>query len=65
MIGRALVVLFALAVTALGAAPAPAEVVAPGARAPEIGGGAWLNTGPLTTGGLRGRVVLVDFWTFG
>jgi thiol-disulfide isomerase/thioredoxin len=25
---------------------------------------AWLNSGPLTAGGLRGRVVLVDFWTF-
>jgi thiol-disulfide isomerase/thioredoxin len=24
----------------------------------------WLNSGPLTITGLRGRVVLVDFWTF-
>jgi thiol-disulfide isomerase/thioredoxin len=24
----------------------------------------WLNSGPLTPGGLRGRVVLVDFWTY-
>ncbi|MBX3627392.1 MAG: thioredoxin family protein [Rhizobacter sp.] len=25
----------------------------------------WLNSEPLTLGGLRGRVVMVDFWTFG
>jgi thiol-disulfide isomerase/thioredoxin len=24
----------------------------------------WLNSDPLTAGGLRGRVVLVDFWTY-
>ena len=24
----------------------------------------WLNSGPLTTAGLRGKVVLVDFWTY-
>src|SRR5690348_2609679 len=24
----------------------------------------WLNSGPLTPEGLRGRVVLVDFWTY-
>ncbi|HXV56430.1 MAG TPA: cytochrome c biogenesis protein DipZ [Gaiellaceae bacterium] len=24
----------------------------------------WLNSGPLTMAGLRGRVVLVDFWTY-
>ena len=28
------------------------------------GATAWLNSGPLTPGGLRGRVVLVDFWTY-
>jgi hypothetical protein len=25
----------------------------------------WINSEPLTTPGLRGRVVLVEFWTFG
>ena len=38
------------------------------ARAPEIQGiNAWINTQdeePLTLAGLRGRVVLVDFWTY-
>jgi thiol-disulfide isomerase/thioredoxin len=36
-------------------------------RAPELSGGrGWLNTpGPLTLAGLRGKVVLLDFWTYG
>ena len=35
-------------------------------RAPELVGRRWLNTGdrPLTIAGLRGKVVLLDFWTF-
>jgi thiol-disulfide isomerase/thioredoxin len=32
---------------------------------PSLGGATgWLNTPPLTAAGLRGRVVLFDFWTF-
>jgi DNA-binding beta-propeller fold protein YncE len=36
-------------------------------RAPElVGGRGWLNTDkPLTLAGLRGKVVLLDFWTYG
>ncbi|MEO5703442.1 MAG: cytochrome c biogenesis protein/redoxin [Candidatus Limnocylindrales bacterium] len=35
-------------------------------QAPEFEGiTAWINTEPLTISGLRGRVVLVHFWTFG
>jgi DNA-binding beta-propeller fold protein YncE len=36
-------------------------------RAPELTGGrGWLNTErPLTIAGLRGKVVLLDFWTYG
>ena len=41
----------------------------PGARvgqpAPEITGGPWLNSEPLSLAGLRGRVVFVEFWTYG
>jgi hypothetical protein len=36
-----------------------------GAPAPEVAGARWINSAPLTTSGLRGRVVLVEFWTFG
>ncbi len=35
-----------------------------GALAPFSRATAWLNSPPLTPDGLRGRVVLVDFWTF-
>jgi thiol-disulfide isomerase/thioredoxin len=32
--------------------------------APEISSGLWINSEPLTLKSLRGRVVLIDFWTF-
>ena len=31
---------------------------------PFTGATAWLNSEPLTPDGLRGRVVLIDFWTY-
>jgi len=33
--------------------------------APELAGGEWINSEPLTLSKLRGRVVLIEFWTFG
>ena len=33
--------------------------------APELTPGDWINSEPLTLKGLRGGVVLIDFWTFG
>ncbi len=36
-----------------------------GQPAPEIAGGPWINSEPLSLGSLRGRVVLVEFWTYG
>ncbi len=36
-----------------------------GGRMPSLDGATgWLNSPPLTTDGLRGRVVVVDFWTY-
>jgi hypothetical protein len=50
-----------LALAAAGAQAQPA----PGLRAPDIAAGQWINSAPLSIEGLRGRVVLVEFWTFG
>lgn len=36
-----------------------------GQPAPEIAGGPWINSEPLTMEKLRGRVVAVEFWTYG
>jgi len=38
---------------------------APGRPAPELAAGKWINSTPLSIEGLRGRVVAVEFWTFG
>ena len=40
--------------------PLPVE----GALPPLTGAVKWLNSPPLTAEGLRGKVVLVDFWTY-
>ncbi len=48
-------------VAAAGNTPIPAA----GQPAPEIAGGPWVNSPALTMGSLRGRVVLVEFWTSG
>ena len=36
-----------------------------GQPAPEITGGPWINSAPLSMATLRGRVVYVEFWTYG
>jgi hypothetical protein len=64
MMSRALFLAGLLAV-GLSNAPAAAQALRIGAPAPEVAGDRWINSGPLTTQGLRGRVVLVEFWTFG
>ena len=59
-----------LAVAVMGligglAAPAAGQALRSGSPAPEIANGRWINSEPLTIGALRGRVVLLDFWTHG
>jgi hypothetical protein len=54
-------------IVALGLAVTGGPVVAlmTGQPAPEITGSPWINSPPLTLAALRGRVVLIDFWTYG
>jgi thiol-disulfide isomerase/thioredoxin len=68
------VVASCLAATALpavsGEAPsdltAPSQVAAVQNTAPDfVGINKWFNSAPLTMAELRGKVVLVDFWTYG
>ncbi len=42
----------------------PAHALANSDPAPEISGDIWINSAPLRWADLRGRVVLVEFWTF-
>jgi hypothetical protein len=61
--GALLVVL--LAVAAWGLGTAGAQALRLGQVAPDIAGAPWINSAPLTMPGLRGKVVLVEFWTHG
>ena len=54
-----------IAAILVGGAGEATALVTNGSPAPEIAAGAWINSQPLTMQGLRGRVVLIDFWTFG
>src|SRR5262249_26090289 len=47
------------------AAPGQADVLPIEGTVPALSGAvAWLNSPPLTVDGLKGKVVLVDFWTY-
>ncbi len=46
------------------AAGALQELAVEGTMPPLTGATEWLNSPPLTTEGLKGKVVLVDFWTY-
>jgi hypothetical protein len=68
-VGRALALVALVVAVAAGALGAPGTEAHRGARvgqaAPEITGSPWLNSEPLSLAGLRGRVVFVEFWTYG
>jgi hypothetical protein len=66
MWSRSRVVVAALVlVAALGPVAAGGQALRMGQAAPEIAGERWINSAPLTMQGLRGRVVAVEFWTYG
>jgi len=57
-------VLFAIT-AAWGFQPSSAQGFSAGKPAPDISGGPWINSKALSLGDLKGRVVLVEFWTYG
>ena len=63
---RVLVLSIALFIGLTGwAVPAGGQALRRGQPAPDVAGSPWINSPPLTTSGLKGRVVLVEFWTYG
>ena len=61
-LGLALVAFWFLAWTVRPVLGQPLKL---GQQAPEIAGGPWINSPPLAISALGGRVVLVEFWTYG
>jgi hypothetical protein len=60
--------LTALLVTGLfgmAVAPVHGQALRPGQLAAGLTGGPWINSPALSMEGLRGRVVLLEFWTYG
>ena len=55
-----------LLLLAIGAAwPRAGAALTNGTAAPDIAGDTWINSKPITIASLKGRVVLVEFWTYG
>ena len=57
--------LFAIAAATWLAWPMYGSAANAGKVAPEITGADWLNSRPLNAADLKGRVLLVEFWTYG
>jgi hypothetical protein len=55
----------AIALAASASQTAVANVLPTGPVAPEIKSDTWINTKPITWKSLRGKVVMVEFWTYG
>jgi len=55
----------ALALSIWAVWPKAGAALTSGAAAPDVAGENWLNSKPLTMTGLKGRVVLGEFWTYG
>ena len=45
--------------------PKAGAAISSGKAAPDVAGENWINSKPLTISELKGRVVLVEFWTYG
>jgi thiol-disulfide isomerase/thioredoxin len=60
--GLCMLAVVGLTLSIIPARSAPAPAVAP--ELPSLPNAAWLNSPPLTLKALRGRPVLVEFWTF-
>lgn len=54
-----------LLILALGAASLKVEARLIGQPAPEINNEVWINSPPIRLANLRGKVVLLEFWTYG
>lgn len=66
---RRSLLLWGLFILAALSVPSPARVApaapTPAPKAPEWRAGAWLNSPPLHLAALRGKVVVLEFWTYG
>ncbi len=60
----ALIVAVAMLIAEVSAV-AGRPIVGPATAAPEIRSSVWINGGPTSLAALRGKVVLVEFWTYG
>jgi hypothetical protein len=49
----------------LGIPLSAAEALSIGQPAPELNNQVWVNSAPLRLADLRGKVVLLEFWTYG
>lgn len=67
IVGSIAAVVFGIAKPVEVAGPSESSIsIAPaGKQAPELIAGQWFNSEPLTLSELRGRVVYIEFWTFG